>query len=107
MTRAYAYYVLMDTAARQQSLDKLLDLTCGSIEALRQACDFIAALDRHACAEVTGTQRIDAALQALQSYGQLPNDGESCHADCQCREYHQQMKIQSGGAEADGHAGDQ
>ncbi len=26
MTRAYAYYVLMDTAARQQSLDKLLDL---------------------------------------------------------------------------------
>lgn len=38
MTRAYAYYVLMDTAARQQSLDKLLDLAAnGSPDAQEAA----------------------------------------------------------------------
>ncbi len=38
MTRAYAYYVLMDTAARQQSLDKLLELAAnGSPDAQEAA----------------------------------------------------------------------
>ena len=56
--------------------NEVLDLGCGSIEAFRQAGDFITAFDRDARAEIAGAERVDTALQALESLADLPHDGK-------------------------------
>jgi len=61
MTRAYAYYVLMDTAARQQSLDKLLDLAANGSPDAQEAAAVGLGLVKNA--------RTQAALQSLESSG--------------------------------------
>lgn len=58
MTRAYAYYVLMDTAARQQSLDKLLDLAANGSPDAQEAAAVALGLVKNA--------KTQAALQTLE-----------------------------------------
>lgn len=58
MTRAYAYYVLMDTAARQQSLDKLLDLAVNGSPDAQEAAAVGLGLVKNA--------KTQAALQSLE-----------------------------------------
>ena len=61
MTRAYAYYVLMDTAARQQSLDKLLDLAANGSPDAQEAAAVGLGLVKNA--------KTQAALQVLEGSG--------------------------------------
>ena len=59
MTRAYAYYVLMDTGARQQSLDKLLDLAANGSPDAQEAAAVGLGLVKNA--------KTQAALQRLET----------------------------------------
>ena len=59
MTRAYAYYVLMDTAARQQSLDKLLELAANGSPDAQEAAAVGLGLVKNA--------KTEAALHALEN----------------------------------------
>lgn len=59
MTRAYAYYVLMDTAARNQSLDKLLDLAVNGSPDAQEAAAVGLGLVKNA--------KTQAALQSLEA----------------------------------------
>ena len=59
MTRAYAYYVLMDTAARNQSLDKLLDLAANGSPDAQEAAAVGLGLVKNA--------KTQAALQSLEA----------------------------------------
>ena len=58
MTQAYAYYVLMDTAARPQSLDKLLDLAINGSPDAQEAAAVGLGLVKNA--------KTQAALQTLE-----------------------------------------
>ena len=60
--------------------DELLNLGRCPIEALRQAGDFIVAFDRDARAEIAGAERVDAALQPIETSADLPNDGKGSEA---------------------------
>ncbi len=59
MTRAYAYYVLMDTGARSQSLDKLLDLAVNGSPDAQEAAAVGLGLVKNA--------KTQAALQSLEA----------------------------------------
>ena len=58
MTRAYAYYVLMDTSARPQSLDKLLDLAANGSPDAQEAAAVALGLVKNA--------KTQAALHSLE-----------------------------------------
>ena len=62
-------------------VDQAFDPSGGLIEALSQACNLVAALDLDACGEIAGSERFDAALQALEASREPSHDRAGADSD--------------------------
>ena len=60
---------------------QLLNLTGSTVEGPGQAGHFVVAFHGDTRGEITRAERFNAPLQALETTGELPNDGKGAHGD--------------------------